>query len=534
MRMRPSLGAASSVLALQRVPLVGSVTRLDPLDRAIVGCVAGLILFSAAMLSGPGIHLRIFSVAGDVALDTVTTVVTLAVATLAWIRYRERAESVALFQAGAFMVLATANGMALVQAARLTEPGLAVALALPGNLQTGLATLARLAAAAMLVVGGVLALRRWTPRRVLQAFLVVTVILVPVGAGVGLMAGVPDAFSGAVELDRSGAADLSRVSAETFVGVAAQLLGSAMFLFAAALSRRLFLRDGATGDSYLAVGLVFAAFAQMLFALDPGAVAGLVSGGDLFRLAFDVVLLLGIEAEVRGTVAALRGANGALRRLGDAEKDHAAQEERSRLSRELHDGLAQALWLAKLKAARLLAMEGMDPEAYMLCEELRDAVDAGLVEARHAVMATRLSGASGAPMPLLMAQYLDDFADRFGIPTEFECDPNLPRLAARAEAEMLRIAQEATNNVRKHADATLLRVRAWVSNGRVSLVVEDNGHGFDTGAVCDDRYGLASMRERAELIGGQFSIQSSPATGTRILVDVPVAAPRTVTRRATA
>jgi signal transduction histidine kinase len=133
-----------------------------------------------------------------------------------------------------------------------------------------------------------------------------------------------------------------------------------------------------------------------------------------------------------------------------------------------------------------------------------------------------------------MARYLDDFADRFGIPTEFECDPDLPRLAARAEAEMLRIALEATNNVRRHADASLMRVRALKSNGRVSLIVEDNGRGFDTGAVCDDRYGLASMRERAALIGGQFSIQSSPATGTRVQVDVPIAAPRIVSWRATA
>ena len=100
------------------------------------------------------------------------------------------------------------------------------------------------------------------------------------------------------------------------LGAAIQVLGTALFLWAAALSRRLHRRDGLVGDWYLTVGLVFAAFAQIQTAILPGTYTGLVTGGDLLRLVFDVILLLGIQAQAGALLARLRPANEDLVRLG--------------------------------------------------------------------------------------------------------------------------------------------------------------------------------------------------------------------------
>jgi signal transduction histidine kinase len=85
--------------------------------------------------------------------------------------------------------------------------------------------------------------------------------------------------------------------------------------------------------------------------------------------------------------------------------------------------------------------------------------------------------------------------------------------------------QEALTNVRRHADATVVRVRAAVEDGRLVLEVRDNGRGFDQSAVGDDSYGLAGMRERAALVGGELEIQSAPQKGTRVTLQVPVNLP---------
>jgi signal transduction histidine kinase len=116
---------------------------------------------------------------------------------------------------------------------------------------------------------------------------------------------------------------------------------------------------------------------------------------------------------------------------------------------------------------------------------------------------------------------VEDFGDRFGLRAEFELVGEGPALSARAQAELLRILQEALNNVRKHADATVVRVRVSSDAGTASLVVTDNGRGFEPAEVDDGRYGLQSMRERAELIGGRLAVESHPQDGTRVRVDVP-------------
>jgi signal transduction histidine kinase len=495
------------------------------LDRVLVAVLVALIVVSAAALLVPAFAVHIFAPGLDVTLDAVTTMVCAGVATLAWIRFSDRGEPIALFQVSAFLVLVVANAVALVLVLASLEGLPGVSGEAIGVWPLWVAALSRLAAALLLVAGGIASLRHGAARHpslvaLGPAFGVL--LLVVVAASISpVLPPLSDSFA-----PIRGGADVSIGSTPSgnLLGLLARLPAFALFLWAAALSRRLYVRDGNIGEASLAVGLLFAAFAQSGLALYPGTYPGVVAGGDLLRLAFDVTLLLGIEAATRATVGALREANRELERLKDAEADRAVLEERARLSRELHDGLAQDLWIAKLKVGRLAALPDLGPDAMALTDELDDAIDAGLAEARQAVMATRYGGEAGPSFCELMARFVDDFADRFGLRAEFSCGQDLPPLAHRVEAELLRIAQEALTNVRRHADATFVRVQAAVDADSLTILVADNGRGFDPGTVGDSAYGLASMRERATLIGASLTVDSRPLDGTRIRVVVPLAA----------
>jgi signal transduction histidine kinase len=209
--------------------------------------------------------------------------------------------------------------------------------------------------------------------------------------------------------------------------------------------------------------------------------------------------------------------------LVERERALAAAQEREWVARELHDGLAQDLWLAKLKIGRLAGLPGLRPDATALAAEVGAAVDAGLAEARQAVATMRVGGPESGTLKELLARSLDDFGDQFGLRVDFECDGPLPALSPRAEAEALRIAQEALTNVRRHADATTVTVDAGSEDGRLVLTIRDNGRGFDPSIVGDAAYGMASMRERASLIGGALAIESAPRQGTSVRLTIPLA-----------
>jgi signal transduction histidine kinase len=494
------------------------------LDVVLVVAVVSLTLGAAASVVVPGLSTRIVAPSLDLVLDTVTTLVTLSVAALAWVRYRERGEPAALFQSAAFLMLAVANGSAVALVVTGLDARVGSALSAPGQGPLYVFTLARLLASGLLVAGSLEALRHRRPRRAgpvlvgsaIATLLILALLAAPAGS-------LPALGTVAATSPAGAAAPGALMPALTPLGAAASMLVAGLYLWAAALSRRLYRRDGSIGDAYLSVGLTFASLAQVATAVHPGVYTGVVTSGDLLRLAFDVILLAGIQAEARATLRHLRVANTDLARLQVVEVERAALAERAHLSRELHDGLAQNLWLAKLKAGRLAALSDLGPEATALTDELGEAIDAGLAEARQAVAAMRLVGEPVGTLRRLLSQSADDFADRFGLRVEFECVSDLPPLPPRAQAEALRIAQEALTNVRRHADATVVRVRAAVEEGRLIVAVGDNGRGFDPDAVGQPAYGLASMRERAALIGGELRIDSALQEGTRVSLLVPLA-----------
>ena len=146
------------------------------------------------------------------------------------------------------------------------------------------------------------------------------------------------------------------------------------------------------------------------------------------------------------------------------------------MAREIHDGLAQDLWYAKLKQSRLAQIGQFDAEAKQLSDEVAGAIDDALAEARHAVAAMR-GGAVSGPCSTLLERQVEDFSDRFALRAEISHEGPEPEIAARARAEVVRIVQEALTNVRKHADATVVRVNV-VTAADLRIMISDNGRGF--------------------------------------------------------
>ena len=493
--------------------------RFERFDLILIGTILCLTGITFLMMVIPGLRLRILAPALDLTLDSVAVVVTGSIAVLAWVRYRERQEAFALFQSAAFLVLTIANLDAVLEtigpAGRAT-----LSLSEPGQNQLYVFTVARMLAAALLVFGGVAALRGRQPR--FSRLTVASSALLTIGAiawveafGPGLAALVTDGSSLAAQQGDVG-------PSITPIGAAVQGLGAVLFGSAAVVCRELWRRDRSVGDAYVTLGLVLAAFAQLHGAIVPNTHPGPVTSGDLLRNGFYVALLLAIEAEARTLMGALRQANQTLAALRVSEVERATFEERALLSRELHDGLAQDLWLAKLKVGRLSGLD-LDPEARTLAAEIGGAIELGLTEARQAVMALRIAAESDDTFGDLMTKYVQDFEDRFGLRVELSLADDLPTLPVRTQAELLRIAQEALTNVRRHADATIVRVCAEADATRFQLSVIDNGRGFDQSAVQTTSFGLVAMRERAGLIGGEFEVITGPGDGTRVQVTAPLA-----------
>jgi signal transduction histidine kinase len=493
--------------------------RVERFDIVLVGTVVVLAGATLIMLAIPSLRARIVAPGLDLVLDSIAFVVTGSIAVLAWVRYRERHEPFALAQCAGFLALAVATGQAILET---IGPDLRSPLSTdePGQAQLYIFTLARMLAAAYLVIGGVAALQGRRPRH--PYVFIGGSFLITVGVIVWVLAPGTSLADLITQVEPQASDPTHPAPLMTPIGGALHLLGALLFGAAAIVCRELWRRDRSIGDAYVTWGLVLAAFAQVLGAISPSTHPGPVASGDLLRIGFYLALLLAIEAEARSIMSTLRRTNEVLARLRESEVERATLEERAWLSRELHDGLAQDLWLAKLKVGRLSGL-ALEPEARTLVGEIGGAIELGLTEARQAVMALRIAAESEDAFGALMTRYVQDFEDRFGLRVEFDCADDLPTLPVRTQAELLRIAQEALTNARRHADATFVRVRVDVQGDCVKLVVADNGRGIDQGKATARTFGLAAMHERAALIGGGLTIISAPGSGTEVQVTAPLA-----------
>jgi signal transduction histidine kinase len=483
--------------------------------------VIGLTAFTLIAFLTPHVRIAVLNERLDLIINTSATIGAGAVAALGWARYRVTGESSAFYRAAAFLTLAAVNLGVMAVLASNRGPELGFSLDDPGPLPILSFVLARFVAAALLLIGGLAAVRHTAMRRRVAVLLV----MAPAVLTLALLA-----ILRRSELTSPLSADalrqLQQVPGEPLrlSGLSAGLLGvqlaiGAMFLGAAWLAYRSTVQQRRPADAYLSIGFVLAAFSQVHYAANPGSYAALVTTGDLLRIGFYGALLLGVIVQSRNDVRAIEEANAELRLLRDAEVGRALLEERGRLAREMHDGLAQDLWYARLKQGRLAQLvQGEEEKA--LAQDVMDAIDSGISDARQTVMAMR-AGSTDAPLLEIVERYVEDFGDRFALDVRFESSGEPPELPARVQAEVLRIVQEALNNVRKHADATVIRVHAATGDGSLRIDVSDNGRGFQPEEPSGG-FGLHSMRERAELIGAALRIESASRDGTRVRLSLPL------------
>ncbi len=201
-------------------------------------------------------------------------------------------------------------------------------------------------------------------------------------------------------------------------------------------------------------------------------------------------------------------------------------EERYRLAREIHDGLAQTLSYVSLQTERLqtLLAGGRLEAAQDELSELRRTVRAAYIDAREAIDGLRLNVEKTEDFVERLCTYVGEFGRQSGLtvlctvesPTPYAPDPV-------TGLHLLRIVQEALTNVRKHAGATQVWVNLRSAEQEWELSITDNGRGFPVPSVPAHRrsHGLAIMRERAQAIGGSLTIATGPGQGTRVIVRIP-------------
>jgi signal transduction histidine kinase len=202
----------------------------------------------------------------------------------------------------------------------------------------------------------------------------------------------------------------------------------------------------------------------------------------------------------------------------------AQEEERTRLSRELHDDLSQrmARLLIRLERCRQSIGE-VSPKSRQQLEavvEMASEVSANLRDLSH-----MLHPATLATLGLVtsISGFCRKFSEQHSLDVKFEFGDIPKDTPDDVSLCLFRIVQEALSNVVKHSAAQEARVTLTRAGDRIDLCIEDSGVGFDTASQQGTAaLGLISMRERVRLVGGQLSIESEPSRGTRILVHVPV------------
>ena len=210
-------------------------------------------------------------------------------------------------------------------------------------------------------------------------------------------------------------------------------------------------------------------------------------------------------------------------------ESQAVLEERHRLAREVHDGLAQSLGFLNFKVQqvdRLLGRQQWEAARQAL-KEMRDGVQELYTEVRLTIQDLRWPPEDDRGLVEHLRQYVPAFAARAGLDVSLSVEGE-PDLSLQQETHLFRVVQEALTNVHKHAQAQHIWVRLRTDSTGVTLEVEDDGKGLPSASPDaplpgdPEHFGLRIMRERAEAIGGRLSVHSLPGRGVRLRVTVPV------------
>ena len=260
----------------------------------------------------------------------------------------------------------------------------------------------------------------------------------------------------------------------------------------------------------------------------------LIGGIFAFGISRGYLQLLRDAAERERLVASLTRAQAETAELQDelalAQRHSGAIAERARISRDIHDTVAQGL-----SSIRLLAHAGaarsQDPEATDTLTRVESLAGDSLTDVRRIIAALAPAELEAAALAAALRRVLDRAAEESGLATELHVDESLPRLPTAVEVALLRTAQSALANVRLHAQATRVVLSLIADDATARLDLIDDGVGFDVaawesgdqGRSTTSGYGLRFMRTRLRELGGGLDIESAPGEGTALSAHLPIA-----------
>ena len=211
-------------------------------------------------------------------------------------------------------------------------------------------------------------------------------------------------------------------------------------------------------------------------------------------------------------------------RLSETARQSAVLEERNRIARDIHDTLAQGFTgvVVNLEASSRALKKNDQSLAAVHIEHARELAQHGLAEARNSVHALRPHPADDTSIQNELRALTTLLQETGAVQAQFVCTGEARAIAPEIWTELIRIAQESTTNVLKHAQAKNVYIVLTFERHELCLSISDDGLGFELKPDTHDGFGLIGMQERAKRIGARLQIQGRPGQGTRIVLSVPL------------
>ncbi len=200
-------------------------------------------------------------------------------------------------------------------------------------------------------------------------------------------------------------------------------------------------------------------------------------------------------------------------------------KERNRLAREIHDTLAQGLTgvTLKLEAVDVMLEAAVEPDKIRpIIQQLLNLTRDNLEEVRRSVLDLRAAPLEGHNLEIALTALIQDYINKQNLPLNFKVTGGSRPLAVRIEVGVYRIIQECLNNIARHAKAEQIDIDLAISSAQLTLILQDDGIGFDPTQISPGSFGLIGLNERVKLLGGTLQIKSCPGEGVRVEVTIPL------------
>jgi signal transduction histidine kinase len=459
------------------------------LNRVVLWAVwvagAAVTVLHAARPDSFGLH----TPSSAAVLETAAACGALLLSAMTYGRWRQR---------GLWSDLVTTYAFSMLAAGNLLFALLPI-VASPDSIQPGIRGAAFVCGAA---AAGLFAMASLVPERPMKrARLELSLLMLSVTVLVGGMAllgwATRDSLSGLTGAPSTEATGRSGGTVVTVV----QVLAALAFLLASMKFARRARRRGDAFYGWLAVTTALWALARLNYAITPTERIAELGVADWLRMAAYLVAVVAVAAEL----------NGYWHRLAHT----AVLEERRRIARDMHDGLAQELAFIATQSRSLVAAK--DPSRV---DMVARAAERALDESRRAIAA--LTRPVDEALDVALAQQAEELSGRLGVRVLLDLEP-VGSVRSETREALLRIAREAITNAGRHGRPTKISVQLSNHDG-IAMNISDDGRGFrpdDPKVFAGDRWGVAGMRERAEALGGTFTLDSKPYRGTRVGVWVP-------------